>query len=117
MKDEVLTRRMDEWCTNQHGKSGLTAACIASPLTHEDVTNKVLEYIQKWVPERGAALLAGSTVHADMRWVLSSLYCECRLGDLDPCVLLCLPRLIGLRDEMAELQTFVRFSELMAGFC
>ena len=61
--------RMDEWCTNQHGKSGLTAACIASPLTYEDVTKKVLEYIQKWVPERGAALLAGSTVHADMRWV------------------------------------------------
>jgi len=38
-------------------------------LSYEDVAQKVLEYIQKWVPERGAALLAGSTVHADMRLV------------------------------------------------
>jgi oligoribonuclease (3'-5' exoribonuclease) len=62
-----LTRRMDEWCTNQHGKTGLTAACIASPHTHDEVSRLVLEYIQKWVPDKGAALLAGSTVHADMR--------------------------------------------------
>ena len=62
-----LMNRMDEWCTNQHGKSGLTAACIASPDTYEDVSGKVLEYIQKWVPEKGAGLLAGSSVHADMR--------------------------------------------------
>lgn len=60
---------MNEWCVNQHGKSGLTAACLASEHTYEDVTKKVLEYIQRWVPEKGASLLAGSSVHADMRWV------------------------------------------------
>ncbi|OCF33032.1 oligoribonuclease, mitochondrial [Kwoniella heveanensis BCC8398] len=58
---------MNEWCVNQHGKSGLTQACLDSPYTYEQVTQKVLEYIQKWIPERGAGLLAGSTVHADMR--------------------------------------------------
>jgi oligoribonuclease len=58
---------MGEWCTDQHGRSGLTAACIASPHTYAEVTRMVLEYIQKWIPEKGAGLLAGSSVHADMR--------------------------------------------------
>ncbi|WVQ99590.1 hypothetical protein IAU59_006726 [Kwoniella sp. CBS 9459] len=61
---------MNEWCVNQHGKSGLTQACLDSPFTYEQVTQKVLEYIRKWIPERGAGLLAGSTVHADMRFLL-----------------------------------------------
>ena len=60
---------MNEWCVNQHGKSGLTAACIASAHTYEEVTRRVLDYIQRWVPEKGASLLAGSSVHADMRCV------------------------------------------------
>lgn len=60
---------MNEWCINQHGKSGLTAACLSSPHTHDEVERLVTEYIQKWIPEKGAGLLAGSTVHADMRSV------------------------------------------------
>jgi oligoribonuclease len=61
---------MGEWCTDQHGKSGLTAACLASPHTYDEVAANVLAYIQKWIPEKGAGLLAGSSVHADMRWAL-----------------------------------------------
>lgn len=58
---------MGEWCTDQHGKSGLTQACIDSPHSYAEVTAGVLAYIQKWIPEKGAGLLAGSSVHADMR--------------------------------------------------
>lgn len=58
---------MNEWCIKQHGKSGLTASCLSSPHTHDEVERKVVEYIHKWIPEAGAGLLAGSTVHADMR--------------------------------------------------
>ncbi|KLT45422.1 putative RNA exonuclease, partial [Cutaneotrichosporon oleaginosum] len=61
---------MGEWCTEQHGKSGLTAACLASPHTYDEVAANVLAYIQKWIPEKGAGLLAGSSVHADMRFLL-----------------------------------------------
>lgn len=70
---------MNEWCINQHGKSGLTAACLSSSHTHDEVERLVTEYIQRWIPEKGAGLLAGSTVHADMRyvpllfWVVTSL--------------------------------------------
>ncbi|WVN88342.1 uncharacterized protein L203_103547 [Cryptococcus depauperatus CBS 7841] len=66
---EVLNS-MGEWCTNQHGKSGLTQACIDSPHSYAEVAQKVLDYIQKWIPEKGAGLLAGSSVHADMRFLL-----------------------------------------------
>ncbi|RSH86910.1 uncharacterized protein EHS24_005188 [Apiotrichum porosum] len=66
---EVLDE-MGEWCTEQHGKSGLTQACIDSPHSYEDVAAKVLEYIKRWIPEKGAGLLAGSSVHADMRFLL-----------------------------------------------
>jgi oligoribonuclease len=58
---------MGEWCVNQHGKSGLTQACLVSPHSYEDVTAMVLDYIKRWIPEKGAGLLAGSSVHADMR--------------------------------------------------
>ncbi|KAK8864492.1 hypothetical protein IAR55_001742 [Kwoniella newhampshirensis] len=61
---------MNEWCIDQHGRSGLTAACLSSPHSYEEVTQKVVEYIQRWIPEKGAGLLAGSSVHADMRFLL-----------------------------------------------
>jgi len=62
---------MNEWCINQHGKTGLTQACIDSPHTHEEVEESVRAYLEKWIPETGAGLLAGSSVHADMRYVKS----------------------------------------------
>ncbi|WVQ72450.1 hypothetical protein IAR50_002002 [Cryptococcus sp. DSM 104548] len=66
---EVLDS-MGEWCTEQHGKTGLTQACLDSPHSYQDVVQRVLAYIQKWIPEKGAGLLAGSSVHADMRFML-----------------------------------------------
>lgn len=60
---------MGDWCVNQHGKTGLTQACIDSPHTHEQVEEEVRSYLEKWIPEAGAGLLAGSSVHADMRYV------------------------------------------------
>lgn len=63
---------MDEWCTNQHGKTGLTQACIESKDSLEDVTAKVVEYVKEWIPEPKAGLLAGSSVHADKVLVSST---------------------------------------------
>ncbi|WRT66468.1 uncharacterized protein IL334_003427 [Kwoniella shivajii] len=66
---EVLDN-MGEWCINQHGKSGLTKSCLGSSLSYEQVSLNVLNYIQRWIPEKGAGVLAGSTVHADMRFMM-----------------------------------------------
>ncbi|KAF7351167.1 Exonuclease domain-containing protein [Mycena sanguinolenta] len=63
--DKAILDGMDEWCTKQHGQSGLTQACLDSPHSHEEVSKAVLDYIKKWVPQRRVGILAGSSVHAD----------------------------------------------------
>ncbi|KAL8801361.1 MAG: hypothetical protein Q9223_007504 [Gallowayella weberi] len=56
---------MDEWCIATHGKSGLTAASLASTTTAEQAAEGLLAYIEKYVPRSRRGLLAGNTVHAD----------------------------------------------------
>ncbi|KAL9602328.1 MAG: hypothetical protein Q9219_001894 [cf. Caloplaca sp. 3 TL-2023] len=55
---------MDDWCKSTHGKSGLTAASIASTVTAEEAANHLLEYIEKYARPR-TGILAGNSVHAD----------------------------------------------------
>ncbi|KAK0195752.1 ribonuclease H-like domain-containing protein [Armillaria mellea] len=63
---------MDEWCTKTHGESGLTQACLTSQWTHDIVRQKVLSYIQKWVPHN-TGVLAGSSVHVDRLFLLEQM--------------------------------------------
>jgi oligoribonuclease (3'-5' exoribonuclease) len=65
--------QMDDWCTETHRNSGLTAAVIASKVTPEQAADELLAYIQKHVPERGA-LLAGNSVHADRAFLRKEPY-------------------------------------------
>ncbi|KAL1723710.1 ribonuclease H-like domain-containing protein [Schizophyllum commune] len=71
--DKAVLDGMDEWCTNQHGKSGLTAACLASPHTTASVESAVLAYIQKWVPTQRTAVLAGNSVHVDRMFLANEM--------------------------------------------
>ncbi|KAJ6495760.1 ribonuclease H-like domain-containing protein [Mycena vitilis] len=64
---------MNEWCTKQHGQSGLTQACLDSPHSHEQVSKAVLEYIKKWVPQRRVGILAGNSVHADRAFLVKHM--------------------------------------------
>ncbi|KAI9864351.1 MAG: hypothetical protein M1813_003271 [Trichoglossum hirsutum] len=56
---------MDEWCTHTHASTGLTAAVLASTITHEEAATGLLRYIRAHVPETGKAILAGNSVHVD----------------------------------------------------
>lgn len=57
---------MNEWCVNQHGKSGLTAKVLANPQqTLAKVQEELLEYIQSYIPDPRTSLLAGNSVHMD----------------------------------------------------
>ncbi|KAF8178594.1 ribonuclease H-like domain-containing protein [Mycena galopus ATCC 62051] len=68
--DKAILDGMDEWCTKQHGQSGLTQACLDSPHSLEDVSKAVLEYIKKWIPQRRVGILAGNSVHADRTFLV-----------------------------------------------
>ncbi|KII95701.1 hypothetical protein PLICRDRAFT_34642 [Plicaturopsis crispa FD-325 SS-3] len=63
--DKSALDGMDQWCTNQHGRSGLTQACLDSPYTTSYVSQAVLAYIKKWIPDQRVGVLAGNSVHAD----------------------------------------------------
>ncbi|EIW80691.1 ribonuclease H-like protein [Coniophora puteana RWD-64-598 SS2] len=71
--DKKVLDGMDEWCTNQHGKSGLTAECLTAPHTLSEVEKMVLAYIKKWVPQQRTALLAGNSVHADRSFMVHEM--------------------------------------------
>ncbi len=72
--DKSTLDQMDKWCTNTHGKSGLTAACIASTTTHEQAASGLLEYIKRLCPEPRRGLLAGNSVHCDKAFLSKPPY-------------------------------------------
>ncbi|MEI5640409.1 MULTISPECIES: oligoribonuclease [unclassified Pseudoalteromonas] len=65
--DELLDG-MDEWCTNQHGRSGLTARCKASQFTEADAIKQTLDFLTEWVPP-GASPMCGNSIGQDRRFL------------------------------------------------
>ncbi|KAI4183295.1 MAG: hypothetical protein LQ346_006378 [Caloplaca aetnensis] len=63
--DKSRLDAMGEWCISTHGKSGLTAASIASSTTAEEAAKGLLAYIEKYIPLSRTGVLAGNSVHAD----------------------------------------------------
>ena len=61
---------MGDWCKDHHGASGLIKACLASTTSAETAATELLAYIQRHVPDRRKALLAGNTVHADKAFLV-----------------------------------------------
>ena len=66
--EEVLAL-MDEWCVNQHGRSGLTAAVRASRVGLEEAQALLLEYLRRHTSE-GQSPLAGNSVGHDRRFLV-----------------------------------------------
>jgi oligoribonuclease len=66
--DEVLTA-MDEWCTRQHGASGLTAAVQASQVSLAEAEAQVLELVRRHCPA-GKSPLCGNSIGHDRRFLI-----------------------------------------------
>ena len=65
--DDVLAR-MNAWCVEHHGASGLTVAVAESAVTMREAELQVLEFVRRHVkPKEG--LVAGSTVHVDLSFL------------------------------------------------
>jgi oligoribonuclease len=74
IQHKTKTSAQDEWCTRTHGENGLTAAVLESKISPEQASTELLEYIKKYVPESGRALLAGNSVHADKAFLRKEPY-------------------------------------------
>ncbi|KAF8547516.1 ribonuclease H-like protein [Imleria badia] len=72
-RDKSILDNMDQWCIEQHGKTGLTQACLESPHSKDDVARAVIAYIKRWIPEKRTGVLAGNSVHADRSFLVEEM--------------------------------------------
>ncbi|GAB1266944.1 oligoribonuclease [Aurantivibrio infirmus] len=69
--DEILAA-MDEWNTNQHGKSGLIDRVKKSTVTVDDAERATLDFLRDWVPE-GKSPICGNSICQDRRFLARSM--------------------------------------------
>jgi len=59
---------MDDWCTEHHGKSGLTDRCRHSRISLEEAEEKTLKWLQQHC-EAGKSPLCGNSIGQDRRFL------------------------------------------------
>ncbi len=59
---------MDEWNTNQHGKSGLTQRVRDSRISAAEAEQQTVEFLKQWVPA-GKSPMAGNSICQDRRFL------------------------------------------------
>ena len=69
--DQVLAV-MDKWNTDTHGKSGLTDRVKASTLSERDVEDRMVRFLEDYVP-KGISPMCGNSVHQDRRFMVRHL--------------------------------------------
>ncbi|MBR9909816.1 MAG: oligoribonuclease [Gammaproteobacteria bacterium] len=67
-QSEATMAAMDEWNTNQHGKSGLTARVLASKITTAAAEEATIAFLRGWVPE-GKSPMCGNSICQDRRFM------------------------------------------------
>ncbi len=60
---------MDEWCTEHHGASGLSARVLASDISLAEAEAQTLNFIHQHVPEKTSPL-CGNSIHQDRRFLV-----------------------------------------------
>ncbi|MDG1694717.1 MAG: oligoribonuclease [Porticoccaceae bacterium] len=68
-QSEKLLQAMDEWNTNQHGKSGLTSRVQKSTVTEVQAELATIEFLKQWVPQ-GASPMCGNSIGQDRRFLV-----------------------------------------------
>ena len=65
--DDVLSG-MDEWCTSQHGKSGLTQRVKDSKFTEADAEKQTIAFLEQYVP-KDSSPMCGNSICQDRRFM------------------------------------------------
>ncbi|MDH5711832.1 MAG: oligoribonuclease [Gammaproteobacteria bacterium] len=65
--DELLNG-MDEWCTNQHGKTGLTERVRNSSISEQTAEAVTIAFLRKYVPQ-GKSPMCGNSICQDRRFL------------------------------------------------
>lgn len=65
--DEILDN-MNEWCVNQHGKSGLTQRCKDSNTDLATASQETINFLAQYVPA-GKSPMCGNSIGQDRRFM------------------------------------------------
>jgi oligoribonuclease len=68
-QDKERLDRMDSWCREHHGASGLSAKVLASDTSMHEAEAQTLDFIRQYVPERTSPL-CGNSIHQDRRFLV-----------------------------------------------
>ncbi len=63
---------MDEWNTNQHGKSGLTQRVLDSTITVAQAETETIEFLKHWVGP-GKSPICGNSICQDRRFLVRGM--------------------------------------------
>ena len=59
---------MDEWCTNQHGRSGLTQRVLESTVSEAEAEQRTLAFLRQHL-DAGASPMCGNSIGQDRRFL------------------------------------------------
>jgi len=71
-KPKVVMDEMGEWCTKQHGSSGLTQRVLESTTTMQEAEQKTIEFLQQYA-EPGESPMCGNSIHQDRRFLVKEM--------------------------------------------
>src|SRR5690606_25010583 len=69
--DSILDA-MDEWNTNQHGKSGLTQRVKDSDISLLEAEQQTITFLENWVP-KGKSPICGNSICQDRRFLVRGM--------------------------------------------
>ena len=67
-QSEAAMKGMDEWNTNQHGRSGLTARVLASDIDAAEAERRTLAFLGGWLEARRSPM-CGNSICQDRRFL------------------------------------------------
>jgi oligoribonuclease len=67
-QSESVMKAMDEWNTNQHGRSGLTARVLASDIDAAEAERRTLAFLSGWLEARRSPM-CGNSICQDRRFL------------------------------------------------
>jgi oligoribonuclease len=67
-QSDALLNGMDEWCTTQHGKSGLTQRVKDSRIDAATAESETVKFLEQYVP-KGKSPMCGNSICQDRRFL------------------------------------------------
>ncbi|MFQ3185061.1 oligoribonuclease [Marinomonas primoryensis] len=67
-QEKSVMDAMDEWCTQHHGDSGLTARVLSSTISMEQAESETIQFLAQYVPA-GVSPICGNSVGQDRRFL------------------------------------------------